>query len=611
MATNKNSPVKLSILIAIFIVICLSGCSHWRGDMAKIVISLGGEGRVAYNPNDSATHQQLKHNIILTNTNTEEKLTFKKSGATFEAYVMPGNWTIWIDSWLDDDVYAAGSTTADLQLGQDNIITITMQQAHCVKFDSTGGSNVPYQVIFHDGKATAPTSPTRTGGVFGGWYADDELKTAFNFNSLISESIILYAKWNAIDVPGNTLAEKLDWLYGNAANGGNYTVTVNGNESISGSWLAYNDKKVSITLSGGTVSLNNPIDNNNFSMFTIGSNVTLILENITLNGRSDNKNTLVQVDGKGRLEMRVGSLITGNSSAETSCGVAVGGEGAYFLMTGGTISGNSSSQWGDAVGVGRGGTFEMRGGKITENTGFCRGVKVNEEGTFNMYKGEISYNHADHGGGGVRLDKTGIFNMYGGEIFDNTTNHDGGGVSTDGTFNMSGGKIYHNTAADTGGGVSVQGVFTMTGGEIYNNINTTVQNTWMGGGVNVNGTFNMSAGKIYGNTAYGGGGVNVYTGTFTMTGGEIYSNTVIQCGGGVNVQTEGRFKKSGGTIYGSDGGNSKNSVTGTWNNNNNGNGHAVSVVNEEFTAIKYHREKTAGPTVNLDSSKNGTAGGWE
>jgi len=695
---------KTSIFLTLLIILNLSSCSHWQGDSAEIVLSFESADRAVYNPNDTASHQKLEHQIIL--TGVAETLEFSFKGGTFEASVAPGKWNITINSWLDGAIYATGSKDVILKLGRNNETIAMYQPVYWWTWDaSTTQEGITYDsttkttITFSDYSSCNVTVSGNTANPPGynwasqvgcnytatvgktykatwKWKADNKpfknvtLRYAqnnaqdgitdylyefdTNTNKLtipVTEETKMYQFtipgncytnftfyaggdtgsfriWDVrieevktVDVTGNTLADKLNWLYRNAVDGGNYTVKVNGNDSINpGNWLGYGpDNKYGVTITltgGGTVSLSAPIDNNNnnWCMFGISSNVTLILEQITLKGRSDSKNTLVQVNG--RLEMRDGALITGNSSAETSCAVAV--YDGYFLMTGGTISGNSSSKCGDAVGVGWGGTFDMRGGQITGNTGFCRGVKVNENGTFNMYNGEISYNHADHGGGGVRLDKTGIFNIYDGTICGNTTNNDGGGVSTDGIFNMYKGDIFENIADGTGGGVSVNegGIFTMTGGAIYNNINTTIKNTWCGGGVQVDGTFNMSAGEIYGNRANGGGGVNVYTGTFTMTGGEIYGNTVKQCGGGVNVDPEkGRFTKSGGTIYGSDADQTKrNTVTGTWNDNNNGNGHAVSVVsvvNNEWVGIKYHREKTAGSNDNLDSSKSGSAGGWD
>jgi hypothetical protein len=167
-----------------------------------------------------------------------------------------------------------------------------------------------------------------------------------------------------------------------------------------------------------------------------------------------------------------------------------------------------------------------------------------------------------------------------------------------GTLEMrSGSKISDNTSS-YGGGVYVNGAFTMNGGEISGN----TASSGNGGGVYfAYGRFTMSGGTISGNTASSGNGGGVYVnGTFTMSGGEISDNTA-SSGGGVFVSSDGTFtKQTGGVIYGSNGGNLKNTAT-------NGDGHAVYV--DSSPAKK--RNTTAGQSITLESAKNGSYDGWE
>jgi uncharacterized repeat protein (TIGR02543 family) len=130
-----------------------------------------------------------------------------------------------------------------------------------------------------------------------------------------------------------------------------------------------------------------------------------------------------------------------------------------------------------------------------------------------------------------------------------------------------------------------------------------------GGGIYVTGgTFTMNGGTISGNTtttsspysAYGGG-VAVTSGIFTMNGGTISGNTARNYGGGVYV-SGGTFTKSGGTIYGS---NTSSTLQNTAGNDSYG--HAVYV---NISPAK-KRSTTASTGVTLDSTKGGTAGGWE
>ena len=219
-----------------------------------------------------------------------------------------------------------------------------------------------------------------------------------------------------------------------------------------------------------------------------------------------------------------------------------------FNMYGGKISENTSTNDdGGGVYVNEG-TFNMYGGEISENTAKDNddsrtsddggGVYV-YKGTFNMYGGEINNNKAHNDGGGVYENK-GIINMYGGKIYKNEANYsgDGGGVyAEEGTFNMYEGEISENTAKDNddsltsenGGGVYVdKGTFNMYGGKIHNN-----EANDDGGGVflNESSSFMMNGGKIYKNTSNNSLSDGVFTyGTFTMIGGEIKNNFVISMG---------------------------------------------------------------------------------
>jgi hypothetical protein len=206
-----------------------------------------------------------------------------------------------------------------------------------------------------------------------------------------------------------------------------------------------------------------------------------------------------------------------------------------------------------------------------------------------------------------------------------------------------GSKIQNNTAtidivnnsagnyAAPGGGVNVEyGTFTMNGGTISGN---TVEATnpssssystsldgALGGGVHIgsSGRFIMNNGTISGNKAYSakfpsaGGGVyvgygNGYWGTFIMNGGTISGNTVLSAdnrlGGGVYIRND-KFTKTGGTIYGSNA--SPSTLQNTAKDTNSG--HAVYAL-VGSTVLK--RNTTAGTTIDMDSSRAGSAGGWE
>jgi len=330
------------------------------------------------------------------------------------------------------------------------------------------------------------------------------------------------------------------------------------NESVSPTTLSYSSKTIGITMIGYNSERILTL-NTNGSMFTINSGVTLTLDkNIKLVGRNSNNASLVYVNSGSNLIMNDGAKITRNIKIYSNVG---GGGGVYI----------------------NNGTFTMNGGEISDNT--------------------ASSDHYSGSGGGVYINN-GTFTMNGGEISGNTA------FSSSTSFSGSGGGVYISN-----------GTFTMNGGEISSNTASSSSYSTYGGGVYIHdGNITMNGGKISGNTAYSsysnsigdcGGGLYVFNGPFTMNAGEISGNTVSSSsssfggvyGGGVYVA--GTFTKFGGTITGY----ASDTVNGNVVKKNNvvqsNSGHAV------YASVGKRRESTAGPTVNLDSSKDGAAGGWE
>ena len=80
---------------------------------------------------------------------------------------------------------------------------------------SEGSEPDTYTVTFYDGdkkldektvedgsKVTKPASdPTKDGYIFAGWYADKDLKTAFDFDKAIADNTNIYAKWTKNEEP--------------------------------------------------------------------------------------------------------------------------------------------------------------------------------------------------------------------------------------------------------------------------------------------------------------------------------------------------------------------------------------------------------------------------
>ena len=64
-----------------------------------------------------------------------------------------------------------------------------------VRFETNGGSKVKTVTVDKNDVVAEPEAPTKEGYKFDGWYTDSTLKTAYDFNTRVTKSIILYAKW--------------------------------------------------------------------------------------------------------------------------------------------------------------------------------------------------------------------------------------------------------------------------------------------------------------------------------------------------------------------------------------------------------------------------------
>ena len=67
---------------------------------------------------------------------------------------------------------------------------------YTVKFETSGGSIVSSQKVEYEKTVTKPAEPTKTGNTFVGWYIDSSLSREFDFDTLIVENTIIYAKWD-------------------------------------------------------------------------------------------------------------------------------------------------------------------------------------------------------------------------------------------------------------------------------------------------------------------------------------------------------------------------------------------------------------------------------
>ena len=121
---------------------------------------------------------------------------------------------------------------------------------YTVNFNSNGGTTVAAVQVNYNSTFTSPAAPTKTDVIFGGWYKEASLTTAWNFaTDVVTTDVTLFAKWNdprqSITFPAIT-----DKLYGEAP----FLLTATASSGLPVSYQAVTNN---ITINGSTVTIIN------------------------------------------------------------------------------------------------------------------------------------------------------------------------------------------------------------------------------------------------------------------------------------------------------------------------------------------------------------------
>jgi len=266
-----------------------------------------------------------------------------------------------------------------------------------------------------------------------------------------------------------------------------FTIIVTGSFPINPQDLTFSSyQKKPITIKGDTPTRTIGLSSQG-SMFTIGANVELVLENVTLEGLNNNNNSLVNVNG-GKLTMQGNASVSGNRSSYSGGGVIVRNGGTFIMQGSASVSENSAPSGGGVYLYG--GTFIMQDNTMVSGNNSYEtttgsgggGVFVGPGSTFAMRENTLlSSNTSSLNGGGVYLNG-GTFIMQGNALLSsNESSFNGGGIylSGSGNFQISAGTIHglnegnvdlHNTAINGNGatlyksdGTAQRGTFSVPG----------------------------------------------------------------------------------------------------------------------------------------------------
>ena len=267
---------------------------------------------------------------------------------------------------------------------------------------------------------------------------------------------------------------------------------------------------------GGTIK-NNTAKNGGAFFSTTGGTIKMTGGTVSGNTATQNSNDAgggaIYMRGYGKINISGSAELAGNTSSRDG-GAILMGSGTITISGNAKLTGNTASRWGGAI---------------------CQRTDSPYTSTINMTGGEISGNRASEGGAVEVLDANCTFNLSGGKITNNNSTGDGGAVYLNqepSVLNMTGGEISGNTATGNGGGVYINrtgSVCNLSEGTISGN-----QAGGNGGGIyQNNGQLKLSGNPVVTGNTVSGKANNVYL----PSGKTLTISGTMSSGASVGVKT--------------------------------------------------------------------------
>ncbi len=332
----------------------------------------------------------------------------------------------------------AGKT---LTLAENSVVNMSLplSEAHkdnsvVVTFNTNGGTAVSPVTINKGEKVGKPADPEKTGALpeglyagkvdpsdatltFAGWYADEGLTDAYDFNTTVSSDITLYAKWDAgsIDVSGqsgNRLVNKA-FAYLNSLTAPDAKTSYTCVVTTTCTWenqLTLNKANIDLYLVGGDQEVKLGHSSWDQTMLKCSAGHLYVGNNITITGVSATGAAIVAEGGD--ITMSAGSKVDwdimaiGETKAKARALLYVNNANSTITIDGCQIVGNSIKiETGDymaaTVAVNKGHVV-MKSGRISGNSvvsdaggiAICGGIYSAEAGDITKTGGVIENNTA-------------------------------------------------------------------------------------------------------------------------------------------------------------------------------------------------------------------------
>ncbi len=113
------------------------------------------------------------------------------------------------DGWYTDQA-CTKAYDFDTEVREDIVLYAKwILQYHSIIFDVLGHGKAPSsQTVLFGDKANRPGDPAAKGYIFDGWYVDQACTKAYDFDTEVTEDIVLYAKWTeSVDIHATTAVD--------------------------------------------------------------------------------------------------------------------------------------------------------------------------------------------------------------------------------------------------------------------------------------------------------------------------------------------------------------------------------------------------------------------
>ncbi len=162
-------------------------------EIGETKITVGEDTAATVDQTGSVTLPEGGTVTVTTGEGQTATITVPETGGTVGVddegnLLLPGGSTVTIDG-TESTIPESGGAL-DPATGQITYNT------YLVTFNSQGGSQVAAQTVTAGGTVKQPTSPTKAGYTFAGWYRDAACQTPWNFTTdTVTGNLTLYAKW--------------------------------------------------------------------------------------------------------------------------------------------------------------------------------------------------------------------------------------------------------------------------------------------------------------------------------------------------------------------------------------------------------------------------------